>query len=444
MLTLWGLSLWTWVIYFYLFVIGSIVGSFLNVCVYRIPTKEHFWESLYAVVWPPSACPRCGNRIPGWCNIPVVGWLLLRGRCYYCKGWISPRYPVVEFFNGLLWVVLYAMHVPGDFTSSLAPSWGQGLFGPEAHHHGWWGSPSFILHLRYAYHLVLLEALVVASLIDWDHYIIPDGSTLPAMAIGVLGSLTGTVHLTAVWHQHFDAVLLLHDIVPAWMLLKGRVPEWIADWPHLHGLAVSLAGLIVGGGFTWLMRIIGHWGLGRETIGFGDVILMAVIGSFLGWQAPIIVFFLAPMIAMLILLVSLPFRSYQRVIPYGPYLSLAAFIVVLAWKPIWFRAERIFGAGPLLIMIGGMMLIMFAVLTRMVIWLKRLFGFEDVEVIESEWTSADHLFHFAGETVDPRRGRWQTEHEWPGADSGRGWTQNQQWRHPPTGGHNQQWQRRSR
>lgn len=442
MVAMCGLSLWTWMIYFYLFVFGSVVGSFLNVCIYRIPSKEGFWESLRSIVWPPSACPRCKNRIPGRFNIPILGWLFLRGRCYSCKGWISPRYPLIECFNGLLWVVLYALHVPGDFGTSLAESWVQGPLGPTASYMGWIDTPSLIMHVRFAYHLVLIEALLVASFIDFDLYIIPDGATLPAMFVGVLGSLTGKVYLTPVWHQDSTMRWLMRDLVPDWMMLTHRVPDWIREWPHLHGLAVSLTGLVVGGGFTWLMRIIGQWGLRRETIGFGDVILMAMIGSFLGWQAPLIIFFVAPVVALATLVVSLPFRAYQRVIPYGPYLSLAALGVVMFWKPVWIRTERIFGTGPLLFVIGAVMLVLFAGLTRSIYVIKRMLGFVD-QLEFGEWTSGDHLFHYSGETVDPRVGRWSTSQEWPGADSGRGWTQNEVWRHPAVGGLQQHWQRRS-
>lgn len=433
-MTAFGMPMWIGLLY--LFVLGSVVGSFLNVCIYRIPTKDDLWESLKAVVFPPSKCPRCNNRIPGWCNVPIFGWLLLRGRCYYCQGRISPRYPLIECFNGLLWVLLYWIHVPDGFRATINDSWVHGVYGPASmvnQYVDWWHSNAAIVHWQFLYHLVLVEAMLVASFIDIDLRIIPDGSTLPAMLFGIAGSLLGTSHLTPVWHQ--DPVLRndMHYAmpwIPPWLFPRHILPQWIEASPHLHGFCVSIAGIAIGGGLTWLFRIIGKWGLKREAIGFGDVILMAMIGAFLGWQATVLTFFIAPAIALVITLLTWPIRR-QSIIPYGPFLSLGALVVLCCWQPIWASYSRIFGGGPLLILIATIMVVMFALSTRLVLLIKRLLGWSDPPEEFGEWTSADHLFYFAGETVDPRTGRWPTTNQWPGNDSGRGWTQYDTWRNGP-------------
>jgi len=419
-----------WVCLAYLFILGTVVGSFLNVCIYRIPTQERFWDSLRAIVYPPSRCPRCRNRIPAWFNIPVFGWLMLRGRCFHCKGWISPRYPLIEFGNGVLWALVYWMYIPGGFGTELVESQSIGLYGPDAE--GFW-SPRAVLHWRYFYHMVLIEALVVASFIDFDLTIIPDGSTLPAMAVGVIGAVfLGNVYLTPVWHQDPIARNELWRLMPEslqFILIRGVVPDWIAASPHLHGLAVSLVGLVVTGGVVWLVRIMGHWAVGREAMGFGDVILMALIGSFLGWQAGVMVFFLAPAVALVVVIFTFLTRR-QREIPFGPYLSIAALIVVLFWQQIWDATSQIFGSGPVLIITGLVMSVLFPITMRLFRIVLEALGFAKYDENYGEWTSADQLFHYSGENVDADAGQWK-EPNWPGRDSSRGRTQYDTWRNGP-------------
>lgn len=422
----------------YLFIVGTVVGSFLNVCIYRIPTRDRLLESLHAIVSPRSRCPKCGQGIPLRFNVPVLGWVLLRGRCYHCRGWISARYPILEFANGLLWALLYWAHIPDGFHAGLEQSLIHGMYGPVESTSAWlpdWClTPRAILHWQFFYHLVLVEALFVASFIDIDLRIIPDGSTIPAMLFGVGAAvLVPVVYLTPVYHQHPRIGRELRFLLPDsfdWLVLENAVPLWIQSHPHLHGLAVSLAGLVVGGGIVWVVRCIGFWALNREAMGFGDVILMAMIGSFLGWQATLIIFFLAPMMALTVVAATWLFRR-QRELPFGPYLSLAALFTVVMWKPVWRQFEPVFGSGPMLLAAALVMVVAFAVIMRgfrLVMELTGLASYED-EWLEGEWTSADHLLHFSGETVDPEQGRWpHSDAAWPGQFSGTGWSQYRTWR----------------
>jgi len=135
-------------LFFYpaLFAFGAVVGSFLNVCILRIPAGR-------SIVTPPSSCPACGARIRFYDNVPVISYLVLRGRCRDCRAPFSVRYPLVEALNGLLWVLV---------------AWRYGA-GP--------GAAAFA---------VLVSALVVITFIDLDHQIIPDSISLPGIAVGLL------------------------------------------------------------------------------------------------------------------------------------------------------------------------------------------------------------------------------------------------------------------
>ncbi len=126
------------------FLLGAAVGSFLNVCIYRLPAGE-------SVISPPSRCPACGARIRPWHNIPILGWLILQGKCRDCGAPISPRYPFVELLNGLLTLALFLK------------------FGP---------SPTFLVLF------VFCSALVAIIFIDLDHQIIPDVISLPGIVVG--------------------------------------------------------------------------------------------------------------------------------------------------------------------------------------------------------------------------------------------------------------------
>ena len=289
------------------FVLGLVVGSFLNVCIFRLP-----WGR--SIVRPGSHCPSCNKSIAWFDNIPVLSWLVLRGRCRHCSTTISFRYPGIELLTGALFALVYWIEV------ELSLQWVPG--GPDPN--------ATTVHWRYLYHLFLLCALIVATFIDFDYQVIPDSVTIPGMMIGlVLGCAIGQVHLIPAW------------IVPS-ALERLYIPPWFSAHPHVHGLIASAAGLVVGGGLVWLVRAVGYLVLRKEAMGFGDVTLMAMIGSFVGWQAAVLTFFFAPFFGVAVGMVQWLLHGESR-FAYGPYLSLAALAVVLAWKPVWEWAAPIFG-----------------------------------------------------------------------------------------------------
>jgi leader peptidase (prepilin peptidase) / N-methyltransferase len=410
-----------WVLYPFLFVLGSIVGSFLNVCVYRIPQHERLWDSLRSLWGRPSHCRRCQTHIRWSDNIPIFGWLILRGRCRTCRAWISPRYPVVELLTAVLFVVVFWCEIG---WGTVLPLKGSSIFSPMGPQHApgldGMSASTFVL-LRYAYHMVLICALIVASLIDIDLRIVPDGSTLPAMIVGVLGAVCiGRVHLVPVWFENASLFADSRTLLPI-------IPAWITSHPHLHGLAASLVGLIVGGGLIWGVRLLGHWTLKQEAMGFGDVILMATIGSFLGWQPTLIVFFLAPVCALVVVVIR-AIAKRERVIPYVPYLSAAALLTLIFWPMLWPWAERIVGMGPLLFPAASAAAVGLTLCLIVARQIRQLLGIAEPAAETAVWTAADQNFFLAGEQVDEFQGRWRPSNLWPGKASGRGLGQVERWK----------------
>ena len=233
--------------------------------------------------------------------------------------------------------------------------------------------------------------------------------------------------------------MLTGEHAPDW--LSVAKPLWIGLHPQWHGLAVSLVGMTIGGGAIWGIRLIGQWTLKREAMGFGDVILMAMVGAFLGWQPTLAAIFLSAFLAVFFVLIT-RMLAWDREIPYGPFLSLGTLIVVLFWKWIWRRSELYFSLGPFLPLVALFMASGLCVTLLLVRSVKEMLGFSTFDDdVYDEWTSADQLSHFAGETVDPQQGRWPTE-SWPGSSAARGQSHENQWRHPPGSGWKQQWHRR--
>lgn len=428
-----------------LFILGTVFGSLLNVCIYRLPREERFWTALRYMVYPPSHCPRCRNRIRWFDNVPIIGWMILRGRCRYCRGAISVRYPLIELLSGSLFALVYWFEVPELWAPAIQQSSIYHELGPVALA-GWpWMSPVALLNCRYIVHMVLVVALIVATFIDIDLRIIPDTVTLPAMAVGILANgLFGQVYMVPLWYQTGAMKtagdlyeMLLRELVPASMIPDWfspaapavGVPVWMTAHPHLHGLCVSLAGIVVGGGMIWAIRLVGHWALKREAMGFGDVILMAMIGSFIGWQGTLAVFVLSLLSAILVA-IPLWLIWRDRELPYGPYLSLGTLLLLLTARHVWpWFDTRIFSMGPLL---PPLALFMAATLGGMLAAWRRvqsLLGLAPPEVPEFEegWHSGDQLTYLAGECSDERQGQWP-RCEWPGRLAARGQGQHHAWR----------------
>ena len=228
------------------FVFGAAIGSFLNVCIWRIPEGK-------SIVFPASHCPKCGKSIRPCDNIPVLSWLILRGRCRDCGEPISPRYPLVEILTALLSLVLF---------------WKYGL------------------SLQYLAAFLFAAALVVITFIDFDHQIIPDVISLPG--------------------------------IPVFFLLAVFVMG--------IGFLDALIGLIIGGGFLYLVAVGYELIAKREGMGGGDIKLLAMIGAFLGWKSLFFVVFMSSILGALvgIVLIMIKGKDMKYAVPFGPFLSIAA------------------------------------------------------------------------------------------------------------------------
>ncbi len=220
-----------------IFGLGLCWGSFLNVCIYRLPLGK-------SVVAPRSACPHCGTMIPLYHNIPVLSWVILGGRCRSCKQPISPRYLVVEILTGVLFLVCY-LHFGLSFAM-----------------------------LKYATLGFLLLGLIFT---DAETKLLPDALTLPGLAAGIGFSLLVPVHDLA--------SRIAPGLVSASM--RGQIP-----W-RMWSVADSLLGAAVGASFLYGAAAIYLRARGVEGMGFGDVKLMAMIGAFLGTKLTVLTIFTA-------------------------------------------------------------------------------------------------------------------------------------------------------
>lgn len=220
-----------------IFALGLCFGSFLNVCIYRLPRAQ-------SVVTPRSACPHCGDLIPLYHNIPVLSWLILRGKCRACKQPISPRYLIIELITGLLFLACYA---------------------------------HFGLTLATLKCIVLGYLLLGLIFTDAETKLLPDVMTLPGLALGILFSLVVPVNDLA---SH----IIPGMVSPA---LRGEI-----SW-RIWSLSDSLLGAAVGASFLYGAAAIYLRARGVEGMGFGDVKLMAMIGAFLGTKLTVLTIFTA-------------------------------------------------------------------------------------------------------------------------------------------------------
>jgi leader peptidase (prepilin peptidase) / N-methyltransferase len=278
------------------FLLGLVIGSFLNVVIYRLPIMlERDWRAQAAELLPRvdstathglkgstdstaqtdperltlstprSACPACKAPIKALQNIPVVSWLVLRGRCASCKARISARYPLVELATGLL---------------SAGVAW-----------HFGFGAPAVC-------GLLLTWALIALTGIDIDHQLLPDGITLPLMWAGLLAALiVGPIAGSPIPVSARDALI-------------GAISGYVSLWLVFHAF-----------------RLI----TGKEGMGYGDFKLFAALGAWLGWKLlPLVILLSAATGAVLgILMIILRGRDRSAPIPFGPYLAAAGWIAMM-------------------------------------------------------------------------------------------------------------------
>jgi leader peptidase (prepilin peptidase)/N-methyltransferase len=258
--------------------LGLLVGSFLNVVIYRLPLMlEREWTSQcqtllqsgntgtetvaqppFNLVTPNSHCPKCDAAIKPWQNIPVVSYLALGGKCANCKTPISKRYPIIEFVTGLL---------------SCLAIWHFGF--------SWQGGAM----------LLLTWALIALTMIDFDHQLLPDNITLPLLWLGLI-------------INSFDTFCSLPDAL--WGAVFGYLSLWAV---------------------YWLFKLV----TGKEGMGYGDFKLLAVLGAWFGWQMLPLIILLSSLVGAIIgiFLLVLKNKGKSVPIPFGPYLAAAGWIAAV-------------------------------------------------------------------------------------------------------------------
>jgi len=243
------------------FIFGAIIGSFLNVCIVR-------WPKMESVVKPRSHCTQCKKLIPWYDNIPLVSYFVLGGKCRSCGAKFSFRYWLVELLTAVSFVWFF-------YAFGLKPA-------------------------LFAY-LVMVAGFIVAIFVDFEHRIIPDEVSVGGMCVGLVFSL----------------------FVPELQGIDVAKTPWLLA--HLQSLGWSVVGVLVGGGSIYLMGLLGDFIFKKESMGGGDVKLLAMVGAFLGWEAAILTFFIAPFFGAVYGLVE-KIRTKDSAIAYGPFLVLGALV----------------------------------------------------------------------------------------------------------------------
>lgn len=256
-------------------ILGAAVGSFLNVVVYRLPAG-------LSLVHPPSRCPHCLHRLAPYDNVPVLGWLWLRGRCRYCGAPIAARYPLVEASTGLLFGAI-ALRIGAAEPVQVFSLWGFSLI------LGGW---------------IFVSWLLALALIDWDTLTLPNQLTQSGLLLG-LGFRTA-----------FGIIEAGHSRGAAAGLLDALLAMALGLW-----LFQAIATL---GRFIW----------GRTAMGAGDVKLAAMLGVWLGWKLLLLASFLACAFGAVAGLgaIGLGWLRRDRVLPFGPFLAMGSIIAIL-WGP---------------------------------------------------------------------------------------------------------------
>ena len=248
---------------------GLVIGSFLNVCIYRIPRDE-------SIVLPSSHCPLCGAKIRPFDNVPVLSYLLLRGRCRSCRASISLQYPLVELLSGIAFF-------------SCAAVWGV-------------DPPAFL-------NCVFLSVIIILVFIDYQHQILPDVLTIPGAVAGMLLS-------------PFQSHVFFMDRVSlgiATLLLPGN-PLPAINWTG------SIFGALLGGGILYFVAALYKAVRKQQGLGMGDIKMMAMVGAFMGWRLALLTIFAGSFIGSLagIFLIAFRGRSLQTKLAFGTFLGIGA------------------------------------------------------------------------------------------------------------------------
>ena len=260
---------------------GLVVGSFLNVCIYRLPRRE-------SIVFPGSHCPHCGQGVRPYDNIPLLSYLLLRGTCRACGERISLQYPMVELLAGS---AFYA----------CAAKWGL-------------TPPAFV-------NSIFLSIIIVLIFTDYHHQILPNVLTLPGILAGIL--------LSPLQAAEFYQDALSYSLAS---LVDAANEETILPW------AGSIAGALIGGGILFIVGAAYQALRKRQGLGMGDIKMMAMVGAFAGWRLALFTIFVGSLLGSVLGIILILFggRTLQTKLAFGTFLDAAA-ALALFYGPAVFR-----------------------------------------------------------------------------------------------------------
>ena len=262
--------------FIFVFIFGAVIGSFLNVVIHRVPNEE-------SIVFPNSACPKCGKAIAGYDNIPILSWLLLGGKCRNCKEPISFRYPAVELLTALSFVLVF---------------WRVG-FDP-------------LLPVG----LIFVAVTIALIFIDAEHMILPNVITYPFFIFALLVRIIYPIAFGTVFS----------DMLALPMSSMSGYPTWIIS------LVGALLGALAGGGSLWLVGEVWKRLRGVEAMGLGDVKMMLGFGALLGWRLALFSIFIGAFAGAVIgigVIIKQKDKNFQAQIPFGIFLGIGSVTALL-------------------------------------------------------------------------------------------------------------------
>ena len=334
-----------WLIF--VFLAGLAVGSFLNVLIARLPYEKSF-------IWPGSRCFSCLQPLKLADNLPIIGYLRLRGRCRHCGAGFSSRYLWVELFTGIAFVALFCVDVLSHASSGpefvkpwhAIPGLKFSLFA------GLTPLPPIEGLIYFVYHAILLSLLITAALIDAEHRIIPPQVTYTGVLIGLIGSTL----LAWPWPSLDVDTLTKIASIKSWILPEegSKIPTGAMLWPCWPppswapvgswklGLLNGVVGALFGTFLVRAIKFLFEVGLGREALGLGDADLMMMAGAFLGWQVVLLGFFAGAVAALVIKVILVLASLLQkrtaegelalgREMSFGPGLAIGVVAVWMGW-----------------------------------------------------------------------------------------------------------------
>lgn len=263
--------------YIFFFIIGTLIGSFLNVVIHRVPLEK-------SIVFPNSACPGCQNTIRFYDNLPILSWLILGGKCRTCKNPISARYPAVELLTGIIFLITY---------------WQIGFnpFLPVA--------------------LAFVSAVVALIFIDAENMILPNVITYPLLVFALIVRIIFPLFFSAGYFS---------DLFGYPLNELQQYPLWLVS------LCGAVLGALIGGGSLWLVGEIWKRLRGVDAMGLGDVKMLFGVGALLGWRLTLLTIFLGALtgaIAGIIVIAKQKDRDMQTQIPFGIFLGIGSILALL-------------------------------------------------------------------------------------------------------------------